>query len=178
MAGRPARGSWWSAALIASMADCSVDNNAPLNSARTPAAASQGTKPTGTLTANRSYKAPSARIVPGEYLVKFRAPTGRAYAASVLSASGLNVKRTFVSVPGLHHVVAAPGVEPPVATAQIARRPDVEYLEPNFIVHASATPDDPLFPRLWALHNTGQLGGTSTVYPDIGALAAWDITTG
>jgi len=64
--------SWWSAALIASLAACSVDNNAPLNSARTPAAASQETKPTDTLTANRSFKAPSPRIVPGEYLVKFR----------------------------------------------------------------------------------------------------------
>jgi len=177
MAGWPAR-SWGSAIVIASLAACSVDNNAPLNSAGTAAAASQGTQPTDTVTANRSLKAPTPRIVRGEYLVKFRAPTGRAYAASVLAASGFHVKRTFVSVPGLHHVVAAAGVSSDVVAAQLASRPDVEYVEPNFIVHASATPDDPLFSRLWALHNTGQLGGTSTVYPDIGALAAWDITTG
>src|SRR5260370_4317090 len=140
MAGWPAR-SWWSATVIAPLAACSVDNNAALNSARTAAAASQGTKPTDTLTTNRSFKAPSPRIVPGEYLVKFRAPTGRAYAASVLAASGLHVKRTFVSVPGLHHVVAAAGVNPDVVAAQLAREPSVEYVEPNFIVRANAPPN-------------------------------------
>src|SRR5882762_5955868 len=177
MGGWPAR-SWWSAIVIASLAACSVDNNAPLNSARTAAAASQGTKPTDTVTANRSFKAPSPRIMPGEYLVKFRAPTGRAYAASVLAAAGLNVKRTFVSVPGLHHVAAAAGVNPDVIAAQLAQEPSVEYVEPNFIVRAAAAPNDPLFPQQWALNNTGQLGGTSAARPDIGALAAWTITTG
>src|SRR2546421_440110 len=122
MAGWPAR-SWWSAIVIASLTACSVDNNAPLNGARTAAAASQGTKPTDTLTAIRSFKAPSPRMVPGEYLVKFRAPTGRAHAANVLAASGLTVKRTFVSIPGLHHVVAAAGVNPDVIAAQLAHEP-------------------------------------------------------
>jgi len=177
MAGWPAR-TWWSAALIASLAACSADNNAPLNSARTPAAASQGRKPTDTLAANRRFKAPSPRVVPGEYLVKFRAPTGKAYAASVLGASGLHVKRTFASVPGLHHVVAAAGVSSAVMATQLAHEPSVEYVEPNFIVRAAAAPNDPLFPQQWDLNNTGQLGGTSAARPDIGALAAWNITTG
>src|SRR5690242_13781564 len=167
MVGRPAR-SGWSAIVITSLAACSVDDNGPLNSARTPAAASQGTQPTDTLSAKRRFKGPSPRIVPGEYLVKFRAPTGRAHAASVLAASGLNVKRTFLSVPGLHHVVAAAGVNPAVVAAQLAREPSVEYVEPNFIVRADAPPNDPLFPRQWALSNTGQLGGTSAPRPDIG----------
>src|SRR5256885_143072 len=156
MAGWPAR-TWWSAALIASLAACSADNNAPLNSARTPAAASQGRKPTDTLAANRRFKAPSPRVVPGEYLVKFRAPTGKAYAASVLGASGLHVKRTFASVPGLHHVVAAAGVSSAVMATQLAHEPSVEYVEPNFIVRAAAAPNDPLFPQQWDLNNTGQL---------------------
>ena len=111
--------------------------------------------------------------MPGEYLVKFRAPNGRAYAASVLAASGLTVKRTFVSVPGLHHVVAAAGVNPDVAAAHLAHEPSVEYVEPNFIVRADALPNDPLFPQQWGLHNSA---GPSA--PDIGALAAWNITTG
>src|SRR5256885_1979473 len=117
-------------------------------------------------------------MVPGEYLVKFRAPTGRAYAASVLAALGLSVKRTFVSIPGLHHVVAATGVNPDVIAAHLANEPNVEYVEPNFIVRAAAAPNDPLFPQQWDLNNTGQLGGTSAARPDIGALAAWTITTG
>jgi subtilisin family serine protease len=180
MTASPSRMRGLTAVLIGWLAACSVDDNAPPlgGGARNAAAAGDKANAAAVLPSKPSGKLAALRIVPGEYLVKFRAPTGRAYAASALSASGLNVKRTFVSVPGLHHVVAAPGVEPSVAAAQLARRPDVEYVEPNFIVHATATPDDPLFPRLWALHNTGQLGGTSTVYADIGALAAWDITTG
>ena len=52
---------------------------------------------------------PRLAAVPGEYLVKFR-PTGQQpYAISVLRAAAFNVKRSFSSVPGLHHVVAAAG---------------------------------------------------------------------
>ncbi|RMG67695.1 MAG: peptidase, partial [Bacteroidetes bacterium] len=38
------------------------------------------------------------------------------------------------------------------------------------------TPNDPEFPQQWALHNTGQQGGTPGA--DIDALAAWDLATG
>src|SRR5258706_3707841 len=35
-----------------------------------------------------------------------------------------------------------------------------------------------MLPKLWAMHNYGQTGGSSTANPDISAFAAWDITTG
>jgi len=55
--------------------------------------------------------------------------------------------------------------------------PDVEYAEPNHIVHIDTTiPDDTYFSLLWGMHNTGQSGGT--VDADIDAPEAWDITTG
>ena len=38
----------------------------------------------------------------------------------------------------------------------LSTRDDVEYVEPNFIVHAISLPNDPLFPQLWGLFNTGQ----------------------
>ena len=51
------------------------------------------------------------------------------------------------------------------------------HAEPNFVVWSTETwPNDPRFGDLWGLHNTGQSGGTPGA--DIGALAAWDITTG
>jgi subtilisin family serine protease len=53
---------------------------------------------------------------------------------------------------------------------------DVLYAEPDYIAHALVTPNDPLFPQLWGLQNTGQMDGTSGA--DIHATQAWDITTG
>src|SRR5437867_4282298 len=58
--------------------------------------------------------------------------------------------------------------------------PDVEYAEPNYILHATVIPDDPRFPELWGLRNIGQtVGGVAgTAGADIGASNAWDIATG
>lgn len=58
----------------------------------------------------------------------------------------------------------------------------VDFFEPNAVVSATVTPNDPHYTNLWGLHNTGQThnpgehGGTSDA--DIDAPEAWDITTG
>jgi subtilisin family serine protease len=54
--------------------------------------------------------------------------------------------------------------------------PNVEYAEPNFLVHVEVEPSDPYFSELWGLHNTGQTGGTADA--DIDAPEAWDTQTG
>ena len=59
--------------------------------------------------------------------------------------------------------------------------PAVRYAQPNYKVYADAAPpSDPSFGRLWAPQNTGQtVGGVSgTAGDDIGALSAWDVSTG
>ena len=50
------------------------------------------------------------------------------------------------------------------------------YAEPNYIFHSTETPNDPYLSLQWALHNTGQTGGTNDA--DIDAIEAWDIETG
>jgi thermitase len=80
---------------------------------------------------------------PGEYLVRFRAPTDRAYAASVLGEASFYEMHAYTSVPGLHRVTAGTSVNAQAAAARLAREPNVEYVEPNFYVRATATPDDP-----------------------------------
>ncbi|SFD70049.1 S8 family serine peptidase [Pseudoalteromonas denitrificans] len=52
----------------------------------------------------------------------------------------------------------------------------VLYAEPDYIVTASAMPDDSSFAELWGMHNTGQTGGVDDA--DIDAPEAWDISTG
>ncbi len=62
----------------------------------------------------------------------------------------------------------------------LSSRADVAYVEPNFVVYVSDAPNDPLFPQLWGLQNTGQviLGVPGTPGADISAVPAWTITTG
>ena len=52
------------------------------------------------------------------------------------------------------------------------------YVEPDYVVKASLTPNDSAFVNgtLWGLRNNGQLGGRPGA--DINAVSAWDITTG
>src|SRR2546422_4679005 len=63
---------------------------------------------------------------------------------------------------------------------ELSARPDIKYAEPNYIVHATAIPNDARFGELWGLQNTGQTirGFLGISGADIGATAAWDISTG
>ena len=55
--------------------------------------------------------------------------------------------------------------------------PNVIAASLNYRLYADAvTPNDPLFPLLWGLNNTGQTGGAAGA--DISAPAAWSTTTG
>jgi subtilisin family serine protease len=56
--------------------------------------------------------------------------------------------------------------------------PDVEWAEPDFLVAPVKhfTPNDPLYPDQWHLHNTGQLGGQDDA--DIDAPEGWDQSRG
>lgn len=52
----------------------------------------------------------------------------------------------------------------------------VRIAEPDHIMRAQTTPNDPSFSTLWGLHNTGLSGGT--VDADIDAPEAWALSTG
>ena len=56
----------------------------------------------------------------------------------------------------------------------LRNHPDVEYVEPNYVIEADALPDDPMFGQLWGLRNTGQKVGVNGIPgADIGASLAW-----
>lgn len=52
----------------------------------------------------------------------------------------------------------------------------VKHAEPDYLLKPTKTPNDPQYPSLYGLNNTGQTGGTSNA--DINAPEAWDVTTG
>ncbi len=68
------------------------------------------------------------------------------------------------------------GVEVEEAIAELRRDPEILYAEPNYIVRALATPNDPRFPELYGLDNTGQSGGRPDA--DVDAVEAWDTSVG
>ena len=92
------------------------------------------------------------------------------------SKTGAVVKRTFRKFKGMQLIKLPQNSSMKNALRFYLKNPDMEYAEPNYIVNATSTPNDPDFNNLWGLHNTGQSGGTSDA--DIDAPEAWDFTTG
>ncbi len=63
-----------------------------------------------------------------------------------------------------------------VARSALSANPHVAYFEPDSVVYAQRTPDDPFYSNMTNLHNVGQFG--STAGADIDAPQAWAINTG
>ena len=112
--------------------------------------------------------------MPGEVLVKLRTGSRSHDRAALQGLVAAGTERSFGS--GAELWTLGPGVDTEQAVSLLADDPRIEYVEPNYIVHADLTPDDPRYPDLYGLHNTGQTGGTPGA--DISAEQAWDITTG
>lgn len=128
--------------------------------------------------------------VPGEILVRFR-PESQAKGLGrqvVIEKTGrqipLSIKAispAFEIVEGLRVAQVNPA-DTSNAIEALRARPDVIYAEPNFIRKALLAPNDPRYPEMWGLNNTGQRasfgGHPGTPGNDIRAEQAWNITTG
>ncbi|HKP18115.1 MAG TPA: S8 family peptidase [Gaiellaceae bacterium] len=114
--------------------------------------------------------------VPGELLVRFRGGASRQRIAAVNDGVGADVLQSFQIVPNLKLVRFADAGRTAAALAAYQADPDVLYAQPNFVYRISKTPDDPFYPQMWNLKNTGQTGGTKDA--DIDAPEAWNTTTG
>ena len=116
------------------------------------------------------------RFVPGEILVKFKPGTPAARISAVNAHIGARAIKKF-PITKVHHLRLPPNVEVIDAVKAYSLYPEVVYAEPNYMVHIlDFFPNDPRFPEQWALHNTGQTGGTADA--DIDAPEAWQISTG
>lgn len=88
---------------------------------------------------------------------------------------GTSVLRTFPAIGGLQIVQLPAGAFAPTLITLFQQSGLAEYAEPDLIVHILAEPNDFRFwdGSLWAMKNTGQLGGTPGA--DINAPQGWDI---
>jgi len=124
-----------------------------------------------------SHPAP-ARYAKDQVLVRFKDRTLVTSMAAAHAEVGAKEMRRFTHVDGLTLVKLRPGISVEDALKRYRKLPDVKYAVPNYIRRTAAVPNDPYFVNgsLWGLQNSGQGGGTPGV--DIGATAAWDLTTG
>ena len=120
--------------------------------------------------------APTEVYQADEVLVKFKSATTHESRRNVLVGAGCQETRTFALVPGLAHAKITSGRSVTDTLRLLQSNPNVVYAEPNYIVSAALTPNDPRYLELYGLNNTGQTGGTADA--DIDAPEAWDLQTG
>ena len=109
-------------------------------------------------------------------LVRFKSGTSNVSRQQILTAAGCIETRQFRLVPELSRASLQSGMQMNDALRRLQANSSVLYAEPNYIVTAAAIPNDPRFPELYGLNNTGQTGGLNDA--DIDAVEAWDIQTG
>ena len=115
----------------------------------------------------------------GELLVRFRTGTSTASRTALARSAGALESRA-IGNSHIQRVMIEPGATVNQALAVYAADPNVEFAEPNYIVHPQSLPDDTYFNLQWGLYNTGQsVSGLSGITgADMDAPSAWDITTG
>src|SRR3954453_13359256 len=114
--------------------------------------------------------AQAARYDAHTVIVKFASGVSQTQRSALLSSAG--VTRTPGRVSGVGADVVRVTGDPAAVAAQLNRSTLVSYAEPNFILKATATPNDPMYPQLYGLNNTGQTGGRPDA--DIDAPEGWD----
>jgi subtilisin family serine protease len=118
-------------------------------------------------------------VVAREALVRFRRPLQSAELAQVTAQADADLFRS-VGRPGITRVHSR-SIDATQLVALFANSPIVAYAEPNYVVRTLAQPNDPSFPMLWGLQNTGQAvngGLPGTTGADIHATGAWDVSVG
>ena len=108
-------------------------------------------------------------------LIMPKAGINRAALDSFHLARKGKVLQTFDGIGHLQVLSVPKGETVPGLIAQYQKSGLVEFAEPDYEIHAAATPNDPGYTNLWGLNNTGQNSGTPGA--DIHATNAWDVLT-
>jgi subtilisin family serine protease len=120
--------------------------------------------------------------VANEVLVRFAdadAPLLETFVNNAISLVNASENRALLPGLNMYHIRSNNmGTEELMKT--LSQTSGVLYVEPNWILSAQLTPNDPQFGQLWGLNNTGQTvgGQVGIAGADISAVQAWDISTG
>ncbi len=101
---------------------------------------------------------------PGEILVKFKNDISAEAMNRLYSELGARMIEANPQI-GFKRIAISPMSTVEEAVEQFSARPDIEYAEPNYILRAFMTPNDPYYVYQWHM-------------PKINAGPAWDLSTG
>ncbi|HZP81421.1 MAG TPA: S8 family serine peptidase, partial [Chthonomonadaceae bacterium] len=101
------------------------------------------------MSAPQGARAQEPEYVPGEVLVGFRQQTSERHALETLAPLGDSAGQEPVL--HAHRLRLRQGVSVQDALTYLRQQPGVAYAEPNYLLHATATPNDPSFASQWAL---------------------------
>ncbi len=112
---------------------------------------------------------------PSELIVRFEPGATAADRLEARKGARADFERQL-PVQGMQLVEVESGQSAAAAERSLESADGVLYAEPNGTVSAFLRPDDPYFPQLWAMENTGQSirGTAGTSDADIDATEAWD----
>ena len=129
-----------------------------------------------TPTGSRDFLLQQIAMVGDHLLVRTTPGTRKEFLGAQVSRFGGSVRRRL-HTPDTYLVAIPAGhaADLPAALASLQTDGIAHLAEPDYLVFATTTPNDPGFPSLWGLHNTG---ATGTADADIDAPEAWSITTG
>ncbi len=131
-----------------------------------------------------AYTGGEADFVSGEIIVKMKPAI--TLKATDLSALGIQREDQVTSGGEIIYRIQ-PSIMGPLSAAKakdrtmetvekLKQRPDVEYAQPNYILHIMKTPNDSLYPKQWHYFNNGSGAGESLGGIDLPK--AWDTSTG
>ncbi len=125
--------------------------------------------------------APIGKSVPNEVLIKVRAAASTNEIEGIGQLADADETQTlarFASGTLMRVHSRSKGTQ--ALASALANGAQVEFVEPNYILKLDSDPNDPSYPLLWALENTGQVaaGQAGTAGADIDVEAAWNVTKG
>jgi subtilisin family serine protease len=130
----------------------------------------------------QGMSAAETNYVEGEVLVIFKPGFGTDAAKAALGRRALELDRHYRNISGrsgrVAGLVKSNGLSTAALIARLKADPEVETVEPNYLRRCSSViPNDPDFPALWGLTNTGQTveSQTGTSGVDTNFLPAWRI---
>ena len=114
----------------------------------------------------------------GRLIVKLRASATSADRDDIDARTDADVDRPIGNGP--LHLIHSRSKGVAALLAALSRNQQVEYAEPDYVVHASSDPNDPFFINQWGLSNTGQSVNGTAGLPgaDVHATAAWELARG
>jgi thermitase len=123
--------------------------------------------------------ASAATADPSELIVRFEPGASAADRFDAREGAGTELARKL-PVPGMQLVEVEPGQSAAAAERVLESADGVLYAEPNALRSAFLEPNDPYFPQLWAMQNTGQSirGVIGTPDSDSDVADAWDAGVG